>query len=246
VRLANAGHLPPLQANPDGSTLYLDGGRSLPLGVQRVATYSDAEYELSSGSTLLLYTDGLIEKRRRPIDEGLARLAAGVGDQHGDLEELCDRLLARLAPSGEDDVTLLTLSPIELAPEGLQLTMPAEPPTLASLRRALRGWLRQCEASDEEGYDIVLACNEAAANAIEHAYGPGDGSVEVLAALTGRAVSVTVRDFGRWRERRDERGGRGLGLIEAVMDEVSLVTDPDEGTAVHMVRHLDGTRDGTG
>jgi PAS domain S-box-containing protein len=245
VRLANAGHLPPLKVDPDGSGLYLKEGRSLPLGVQRITAYSDAEYELSPGSTLLLYTDGLIEKRRKPIDEGLARLAASVGDEHGvDLEQLCDRLLARLGPSAEDDVTLLTLSPIELAPEGLQLTMPAEPPTLASLRRTLRDWLRQCEASDEEGYDIVLACNEAAANAIEHAYGPGDGSVEVLAALSGRAVSVTVRDFGQWRERRDDGGGRGLGLMEAVMDEVSVVTNPDEGTVVRMVRNLEGLRDG--
>ena len=224
--------------------MYLDEGRSLPVGVRRATTYIDAEYQLPPGSTLLLYTDGLIEKRRTPIDEGLAHLAACVGDEHDDLEDLCDRLLARLGPSGEDDVTLLTLSPMELAPEGLQLKMPAEPPTLAPLRRTLRGWLRQCEAGDEEGYDIVLACNEAAANAIEHAYGPGDGSVEVLAALSGREVSVTVRDFGRWREPRADRGGRGLGLMEALMDSVSVVKSPQEGTEVRMVRHLRESRDG--
>jgi len=244
VKLANAGHLPALLAKPDGSTVFLEEERSLPLGVRRATAYSDAEYRLAPGSTLLLYTDGLIEKRRTPIDDGLARLARCVGAGHDDLEGLCDRLLATLDPSGEDDVTLLALNPIQLAPGRLQLTMPAEPPALASLRRTLRGWLRQCEASDEEGYDIILACNEAASNAVEHAYGPGDGSVEVLATLSGREVSVTVRDFGQWREPRDDKRGRGLDLIEAVMDSVSVVRSPHEGTEVRMVRQLERSRDG--
>ena len=211
VRLANAGHLPPLEAKPDGSTAYLEEGRSLPIGVRRATTYEDAEYRLAPGSTLLLYTDGLIEKRRAPIDEGLARLAECVGVGHDDLEDLGDRLLETLGPSGEDDVTLIAMSPIELTPGRLELTLPAEPLALAAFRRTLRGWLRECNASDKEGYDIILACNEAASNAIEHAYGPGDGSVEVLAALSGREVSVTVRDFGQWRERRHDNRGRGHG-----------------------------------
>jgi PAS domain S-box-containing protein len=244
VRLANAGHLPPLQAKPDGSTVYLENGRSLPLGVRAATTYADAEYQLAPGSTLLLYTDGLIEKRRRPIDEGLARLAACAGGGHDGLEGLCDRLLGTLGPSGEDDVTLIALSPTELTPGRLELTMPAEPAALGSLRRSLRGWLRQCEASDEEGYDIVLATNEAASNAIEHAYGPGHGTVQVLAELSGRQVSVTVRDSGRWREPREGTPGRGLELIEAVMDSVDLVTSTDEGTEVRMVRELERLRDG--
>jgi PAS domain S-box-containing protein len=244
VRIANAGHLPPLEAKPDGSTVYLEEGRSLPIGVWRATTYQEAEYRLAPGSTLLLYTDGLVEKRRTPIDEGLARLARSVGRGHEDLEGLCDRLLSTLDPSAEDDVTLLALSPIQLAPDRLELTMPAEPLALASFRRTLRGWLKQCEASEEEGYDIILASNEAASNAIEHAYGPGDGSVEVLAALSGREVSVTVRDFGQWRERRADNRGRGLGLMEAVMDSVSVVTKPQEGTEVRMVRQLEGERDG--
>ncbi|MEK6326172.1 MAG: SpoIIE family protein phosphatase [Actinomycetota bacterium] len=244
VRLANAGHLPPLLANQDGSTVYLEEARSLPLGVRRATAYTDAEYRLAPGSTLLLYTDGLIEKRGTPIDDGLARLARSVGVGHMKLEELCDRLLADLGPTGEDDVTMLALSPIQIAPERLQLTMPAEPVALGSFRRTLRGWLQQCEASEEEGYDILLACNEAASNAIEHAYGPGDGTVQVLAALSGREVSVTVRDFGQWRERRNDERGRGLGLMEAVMDSVSVVTSPQEGTEVRMIRELERSGDG--
>jgi PAS domain S-box-containing protein len=244
MRLANAGHLPPLEARPDGSTAYLENGRSLPLGVRAATAYADAEYQLSPGSTLLLYTDGLIERRGMRIDEGLERLAASVGGGHGGLEGLCDRLLGTLDPSGEDDVTLIALSPTQLTPGHLELTMPAEPVALASLRRSLRGWLKQCETSDQEGYDIVLATNEAASNAIEHAYGPGDGTVQLLAALSGGQVTITVRDFGRWREPRVGIPGRGLELIEAVMDSVDVVTSPDEGTEVRMVRELERGRDG--
>ena len=71
VRLSSAGHPPPLQARPDGTTVYLEEGRSLPLGVARQTRYGEAEYLLEPGSTLLLYTDGLIEKRSTPIDDGL-------------------------------------------------------------------------------------------------------------------------------------------------------------------------------
>jgi PAS domain S-box-containing protein len=244
VRLANAGHLPPLQAKPDGSTRYLEKGRSLPLGVRPATAYSEAEYLLGPGSTLLLYTDGLVEKRRTPIDDGLARLARCSSLGHDDLEDLCDRLLDTLSPTGEDDVALLALAPIQLAPGRLKLTMPAEPLALGSLRRALRRWLRQCEASDEESYEIILACNEAFANAIEHAYGPGDGSVEMDAAFSEHEVSITVRDFGRWREPRGHNRGRGLTLIEAVMDSVNVVKSPQEGTEVRMVRKLERSRDG--
>jgi PAS domain S-box-containing protein len=244
VRLANAGHLPPLLVDEEGSTEYLEEGRALPLGVRAATAYRDAEYQLDPGATLLLYTDGLIEKRRVPIDEGLKRLAEGVGAGPEDLESLCDRLLVDMEPSGEDDVTMLALRPIQLAPGRLQLTMPAEPMALRSFRRALRGWLHQCEAGEEEGYDIILACHEAASNAIEHAYGPGDGTVQVLAVLSGREVAVTVRDFGRWREPRTDKGGRGLGLMEAVMDSVNVVTSPQEGTEVRMVRELERSGDG--
>ncbi len=245
VRLVNAGHLPPLLANPDGSTAYMEEGRSLPLGARSATAYTEAEYRLEPGSTLLLYTDGLIERRRVPIDDGLARLAECLSMGHENIEELCDRILTTLAPSGEDDVALLALEPFQLAPGRLHLTLPANPSALSSMRGALGRWLRQCDASRDESNDIVLACNEATANAIEHAYGPGDWSVEMDAALSGHEVSITVRDFGRWREPRGDNRGRGLTLIEATMDSVDVVKDLQQGTEVRMVRKLAGSQDGT-
>ena len=238
VRLSNAGHLPPLLVQPDGSTSYLEDGRSVPLGALASAVYDEAEYHLAPDVALLLYTDGLVEERRVPIDDGLARLANAVGQVHDDLGEFCDRILATMNPGGDDDVALLALEPLRLAPELLQLTMPAEPLKLAVLRQTLRRWLAACEASDQESHDIVLACNEACANAIEHAYGPGDGTVEMDAALQDRKVSITVRDHGAWREPRGDDRGRGLLLIEAVMDSVSVVKTDPGGTEVRMVRRL--------
>ena len=201
--------------------MYLEEGRSLPLGVRAATAYTRGRVRLGPGSTLLLYTDGLIEKRGTPIDEGLARLAAVRGRRpRGPRGALRPAARRRWAPAGRTTSRCSPSARSSSRRRRLQLTMPAEPLTLASLRRALRGWLRQCEASDEEGYDIVLACNEAFANAIEHAYGPGDGSVEVDAALSGRARSrsrsatsaggAKRRDEPRTRTGAD-RGGHGLG-----------------------------------
>ncbi len=244
VRLASAGHLPPLKTGPDGETVYLEEGRSLPLGVARETLYTEAEYVLEPGSSLLLYTDGLIEKRSTPIDHGLEQLARSVraAPRH-DLEALCESLLAPVS-GAEDDVALLALRSVALAPERLELTLPAEPLELGSLRRALRRWLAECEASDSESYDIILACNEACANAIEHAYGPGDALVEINAALSGDEVAITVRDSGRWREARGDNRGRGLALMETLMDSVNIVTAADTGTQVSMTRALARSRDG--
>ena len=136
IRLASAGHLPPLQAKRDGATVYLKEGRSLPLGVGREMPYKEAEYVLEPGSTLLLYTDGLIEKRSTPIDDGLEQLARAVRRGPGDdLEALCDRLLASVSGS-QDDVALLALRSVPLAPERMELRLPAEPLELGSVRRA--------------------------------------------------------------------------------------------------------------
>ena len=96
-------------------------------------------------------------------------------------------------------------------------------------------------ASEMEAYEITLAISEAAGNAIEHAYGPGDASFDVEAALAGRELAATVRDRGSWRARRSEHRGRGLKIIERQMDEVDVTSEPD-GTVVRMRRRLDAAR----
>jgi PAS domain S-box-containing protein len=241
VRFANAGHLPPLCARPDGSTLYLEDARSAPLGARAATFYEEAEHVLDPGSRLILFTDGLVEKRLISIDDRLALLARCLRTERDGLEALCDHLLAAVAPSGEDDVALLAIEPVQLNAKELKLTLPAEPTILRSLRSALRRWLAQGEATDREIEEIVLACNEAVANSVEHAYGPCDGSVDVVAEFTEGEVRIAVRDHGRWRKPRGDNRGRGMSLMKALMDSVRV--EARDGTEVRMARRLEGSRD---
>lgn len=108
---ANAGHLPPVLIEPDGSTRLLEMPADLLLGLDEGARRVDHEIELKPGSTVVLYTDGLIERRGVPISAGLDWLTELLQDQqNSDVEELCDYVL-RSAGAGtlQDDVALLAL-----------------------------------------------------------------------------------------------------------------------------------------
>ncbi len=112
LRWSSAGHLPPLVAGPDGTARALTIERAgLLLGVDAGAARTDAEELLADGSTLLLYTDGLVERREEGFDGGLDRLAVALTDlRTRPVEEVCDEVLARLVPEGaEDDIALLAV-----------------------------------------------------------------------------------------------------------------------------------------
>ncbi|WP_040337928.1 SpoIIE family protein phosphatase [Candidatus Blastococcus massiliensis] len=112
VRWASAGHLPPLVCDRSGAVQVLDTPRpGLMLGVDPSRPRAEHELVLEPGGTLLLYTDGLVERRDQVFDDGVARLAGALGDLGGrPVAELCDELLARLLPPRvEDDVALLAL-----------------------------------------------------------------------------------------------------------------------------------------
>jgi serine phosphatase RsbU (regulator of sigma subunit) len=108
VRLASAGHLPPL-LQVDGVVSFLEHRAPL-LGVRAVRP-ADLEFVLPPGGTLVLYTDGLIERRDADIDVGLAALAACVAEVEPDLDAFCQRLLVRLAGTDEqaDDIAVVAL-----------------------------------------------------------------------------------------------------------------------------------------
>jgi PAS domain S-box-containing protein len=109
---SNAGHPPPLVLHADGRVERLAGERSeLMLGVDADAIRSEQVTELGSGETVLLYTDGLVEGRDLPFDEGVALLIRAVTELAGrPLPELCDAVVERVRPPRlQDDVALVAV-----------------------------------------------------------------------------------------------------------------------------------------
>ena len=243
VRWVNAGHLSPLLLVGDGLAHYLDGGRSVPLGVMPFPSFGEVSIRLEAGGSVLLFTDGLVERPGSHIDDGLGLLAEVVRSGPSDPEELCDHVLRELVPpeGATDDVALLALRNTPIS-ERFRVEFPADPASLASMRTLLRRWLKHANGSDREIAEITTATGEAAANAIEHAGGSSSTPFEVMGRLDGLEVEVAVRDYGSWRPERDDDQGRGLLLMRALMDDVQ-VTPTSEGTTVRLRRRLNGERE---
>ena len=246
VRWVNAGHLPPLLVVGDTLPHFLEGGRSVPLGVLPFPSFEENSVEVHPGASVVLYTDGLVERPGIHLDDGLAKLAEAVRGAPAEPNQLCDHLLAALVPDegAPDDVALLALqnTPIE---DHFRVELPTEPEALASMRSLLRRWLHHVDGSDQEIAEITTACGEAATNAIEHAGAGGDTPFVVDARLDGAEVAITVRDAGAWRPPREGDQGRGLSLMRALMDHVE-VTPSSEGTTVLLRRRLNGKPEGAG
>ncbi len=234
LRYASAGHPPALVIDTRGETRFLEGGRSVPLGLPFEQPRPQAVYRLQPGEVLVLYTDGLVERRGESLDEGFERLAAvarGVGGLP--LSEISDALLELVAEDRHDDVALLVIGPTRQT-RVFRRTFPADARQLAVMRAELRTWLERSSLSADAKDDIVLACTEAAANAIEHAYIGRRGQVHVRAESVGGWLEVTVSDEGRWRDPRpDDTRGRGLGLVRALLGDID-VERGEGGTTVRM------------
>lgn len=231
---ASAGHPPPLLIDPDGSASYLMEGRSPPLGVTK-APQAEATVTIAPGSTLVMYTDGLIERRHGSITESMEALRTAVAGHQVDLGLLCDdRVLQPPRPeSPGDDVALLMVRLLPGPIGDLRLLLPAEPEAVASLRRTVAQWAVCSGASDGEVYDIVLAVGEAVTNVIEHAYTSPGGQVEVEANVRQGLAQIVVRDRGQWRPPRPDEGGRGLRLMQDLVDRVDVTSGPG-GTEIRL------------
>jgi anti-sigma regulatory factor (Ser/Thr protein kinase)/PAS domain-containing protein len=237
IQFANAGHPPPLLVGSEGHTSYLEDGLGSPLGCDDPGLPVESSFRLAPDSTLLLFTDGLVEQRGISIHEGLQRLETLAADCGHDTEALCENLLCSMVEHDTaDDVALLAIRPVPLTDRPI-LRMPAEPRVLAPLRQTLRRWLRESDADPQVANDIVLACGEVCANVIEHAYGAREGPLEISLDVRDGTAEVIVRDRGCWRPSSGIDGGHGLPLIQELMESVELTGGPD-GTVVRMRRRV--------
>jgi anti-sigma regulatory factor (Ser/Thr protein kinase) len=199
---------------------------------------------LDEGSLLVLYSDGLIERRGELLKEGLDRLGrAAVEAAAEPIESVCDHLVAALGvdSSRADDVAVLAvrLEPVDAT--SFRRVFDAHPGELRGLRVAMRAWLAERHVPEPTRNALLLAVGEACANAIEHAYvgrAPREVTVEIR-QHADLSVQVTVRDFGRYRSKSEVEGrGRGTAIMRELATEFSRDSGPG-GTTVRFRMSVD-------
>ena len=240
LRHSSAGHPPPVVAFPDGRVELLEGGRGLPLGTGLGAKYRQSVVELPAGSILVLYTDGLVERRGDSIDDGIDALVAAMREGPTDAEQLLEHILDHLVESADraDDIAILAARFLPVAPQPLDLAVASRERSLHLVRDAIRTWLEGTGLPRGDAEDILLAAWEVCANAIEHADGPLEDVIRVRASVDGSRVRIVVDDTGRFVP-VEARPNRGLGLLltEQLASQLDITTS-ERGTRVALEKTL--------
>ena len=217
--VARAGHLVPALVHPDGTVTFPDVPAGPPLGLGGMP-FRTAELCLAEGTQLVLYTDGLIEDRRRDLDAGLELLRDALAGHPGrPPEETCQHVLDSLLPGHpKDDVALLVARTRELPPDQVaDWDVPADPAAVSGMRDAVSQRLEAWGLS-ECGFTMELILSELITNAIR--YGAGPIHVRLI---RDRTLICEVADGSstsphlRYAATTDE-GGRGLFLVSQMAE----------------------------
>jgi len=213
--LASAGHLPPLLVRPDGSNEFLDVLPSPPLGIGTGPIQSRV-LEIEDGSLLVLYTDGLVEKRTADIDEGLSRLRGifGPGSASRPLEDLCKAALDGVYSDHERDDIALLIARLRRIPADHHVSwnLSAELTSAGRARTLIRQPLRRWGLADLIP-SAELLVSELVTNAVRYA----QGRIGLRLVLEGGLVCEVLDDSAalprlRHPGEEDERG-RGLQIV---------------------------------
>jgi PAS domain S-box-containing protein len=212
--LAQAGHLPPLLLPPHGAPRRVDLPAGPPLGVGGLP-FESAELELTEGSVLAFYTDGLIESRARDVDADQV-LSDALATYSDSLEETCDRVLHALFPQGgaSDDVALLLARTRGLPPSQVATwDIPADPALVAPVRKQVVEQLERWELT-EASFTAELVVSELVTNAIRYGARPirlrliHDAATLICEVSDASHTAPHLRRAKTWDE-----GGRGLLLV---------------------------------
>lgn len=210
---ANAGHLPPVVVEPGEAALLLDVPPGMPLGVGG-EPFEEVEVELKEGALLALYTDGLVESRDHPLDEGLEAFRQALATLAEPLEDVCDHVLATLdTRHGEDDIALLMARIQGLPVDAVgDWRLPRELRSVGRARELARVQLTAWGLDDLVDTTELLV-SELVTNALRY----GEGEIR-LRLLRDRTLVCEVWDAGlvqprRRRARDTDEGGRGLQLV---------------------------------
>jgi signal transduction histidine kinase/DNA-binding NarL/FixJ family response regulator len=251
VSYACAGHPYPIVVGPEGTVTWLQDGRRPPLAVRSFAPRLEAapgRAALPPGSLLLLYTDGLVERRSEPLNDGFARLTtAASGCARLPAGQVCRDLISMMTPDHgyADDVAIIALRPAGTTTASHVDAMPASFSELRTARHRMRGWLAHLGTSRATAHDVLLGTGEALSNAMEHGSDLDPRrTVSIEAFASGDEISVTVTDAGRWLKDSAASGanqrGQGLKLIHGLAKR-SRTTRTILGTEVTMTFGLGRT-----
>jgi anti-sigma regulatory factor (Ser/Thr protein kinase) len=222
LRLASAGHLPLLVLHRDGGGEFVEVDPGPPLGVAGPRPV-EVEVQVPDGAVLVLFTDGLVEGRQQPVEEGLLALRNAVGeDPGGDVEALCDTLLRAMGRDTrcDDDSALLVVSTGEASSVGheddLHVHLAGH---LSEVQRARHLTSERARLARVDADDAELVVSELITNALRHG-GPGvDLWVRPLAAGGLRLEVVDGRGGSTPQVQRpddDAESGRGLVIVETL------------------------------
>ncbi|MCX5392108.1 SpoIIE family protein phosphatase [Streptomyces sp. NBC_00094] len=237
---ASAGHLPILVRDEDGTVRRAEDPTGPPLGTGGWL-HASGSIALPPGSTAVLYTDGLVERRREDIDEGVAALARALSGASGTPQVVCGRLLRALGVTAEhdDDVAVLVVqhpsregSDAELFHNAaLELLggVEAAPRARAFASGVLSSWRFPVELRDLG----VLATSELVANSLQH----GTPPMRLRLRRTDRRLIIEVTDGDdhlprRRRAETEDEAGRGISIIATIASSWGSRRTPGGGKAV--------------
>jgi PAS domain S-box-containing protein len=239
LQYSNAGHMPAVLAGPGlglgpEPTILLTDAASVPLAVRRDEPRPQTTQLLPPGSTLMLFTDGLVERKHESIDDGIDRAANVLVETMAfPVDSVADAVLRELAPvAGYDDDVAMVIYRHQQNPIRIESDSTAD--QLVVIRHQLAGWLRAAGVAEELAVDIVLVVNEACTNCVEHAYrGRPAGKMLLEVSVTNGEIRTRITDYGSWRTPAPgpRNGGRGLLLMKELSDTMELDTTPTGTTA---------------
>ena len=187
-----AGHMPPLIIDARGKPSFFEDAQDPPLGFADAARKT-ASLEFPVGSTIILYTDGLIERRGEPLDAGMERLTIAATQSGGGIDGLSDRLVRELVSESfhDDDVAVVSARLLSQDRPRFAETAPAEPAQVRALRHKFRDWLSAVGASGQAHAELCIAVGEALANCAEHAYaGTEPQSMTIDASVSNNHIQL--------------------------------------------------------
>ncbi|MFI1213543.1 SpoIIE family protein phosphatase [Streptomyces sp. NPDC020802] len=237
---ASAGHLPILVRDESGTVLRADEPTGPPLGTGGWM-HSSGSVPLGPGSTAVLYTDGLVERRDADLDEGIASLAQALAGATGTPQVVCDRLVrsAGVTADHDDDVAVLVLQhPARTGPDSdlfrnaaLELLggVEAAPRARAFASGVLTSWRFPPDLHDLG----VLAASELVANSLQH----GTPPMRLRLRRTDRRLIVEVTDGDdhlprRRRAEPADESGRGISIVATIASNWGSRRTPGGGKAV--------------